>query len=79
MTNWVWLNIPLCAVAFLATVGIPVWLTFKDPDQRPGKFRRALPAHINPRGGRSASTGWQPWQATAEEELVEARPRQSVN
>ena len=74
MTNWVWLNIPLGAAAILAVIGIPVWLTLKDPDQSPGRTLEALPARI---GGQT----WRPWPATAEEALIEAngRPRISVN
>jgi len=33
--NWLWLNIPLMAVFFLAMTGIPLWLVFKHPDRRP--------------------------------------------
>jgi len=33
MTNWVWLNMLLCAIVFLAVVGIPLRLVFTDPDQ----------------------------------------------
>ena len=79
MTNWVWLNFPLGAAAIMAVVGIPVWLTFKDPDQRPGRTHGPLPARISlPRPG---ATTWRRWPATAEEALVEAngRPRMSVN
>lgn len=74
MTNWVWLNFPLGAAAILAVIGIPVWLTLKDPDQRPGRTREPLPARI----GRKT---WRPWPVTAEEALLEAngRPRISVN
>ncbi len=34
MTNLVWLNIPLCAIAFIATVGIPIRLVLTDPGRR---------------------------------------------
>lgn len=30
--NWLWLNIPLMAVFFMAMTGIPLWLVFKHPD-----------------------------------------------
>jgi hypothetical protein len=33
--NWLWLNIPLMAVFFLAITGIPLWLVFKHPDRGP--------------------------------------------
>jgi hypothetical protein len=35
--NWLWLNVPLMAVFFLAMTGIPLWLTFKHPDRRPAQ------------------------------------------
>ncbi len=35
MTGLVWLNVPLVVVAFLAIVGIPMWLTFKRPERHP--------------------------------------------
>jgi hypothetical protein len=35
--NWLWLNIPLMAVFFVAVTGIPLWLTFKHPDRRPAQ------------------------------------------
>lgn len=33
--SWLWLNIPLMAVFFLAMTGIPLWLVFKRPDTGP--------------------------------------------
>jgi hypothetical protein len=30
--SWFWLNIPLAAVFFLATAGIPMWLVLRHPD-----------------------------------------------
>ena len=33
--SWLWLNIPLAAVFFLATTMIPLWLVIKHPDGRP--------------------------------------------
>src|SRR6267154_1449409 len=35
MTSLVWLNIPLAVLVILAIVGIPMWLTFKRPEQGP--------------------------------------------
>ncbi|MGE5291504.1 MAG: hypothetical protein ACM3ML_30730 [Micromonosporaceae bacterium] len=49
MSHWMWLNIPLCAIAFIATVGIPMWVLFNDPGHKksspggrrpPGRRRR---------------------------------------
>jgi hypothetical protein len=32
--SWLWLNIPLAAVFFLATTMIPLWLVIRHPDGR---------------------------------------------
>ncbi len=45
MTGLVWLNIPLCAIAFIATVGIPLRLVLTDPGKNAGTGARR-------RGGR---------------------------
>jgi hypothetical protein len=34
--NWLWINVPLMAVFFLAMAGIPLWLVFRHPDRHPG-------------------------------------------
>ncbi len=31
MASWLWLNVPLMAVFFLATAGIPLWLVLRRP------------------------------------------------
>ncbi|HXW43221.1 MAG TPA: hypothetical protein VEL03_00430 [Streptosporangiaceae bacterium] len=33
--NWLWLNIPLDAIFFLAVTGIPLWLVLRHPDVGP--------------------------------------------
>jgi hypothetical protein len=35
MTSAVWLNVPLAVLVILAIVGIPLWMTFRRPDQHP--------------------------------------------
>jgi hypothetical protein len=35
MTSMVWLNIPLAILVILAIVAIPVWMTFRRPEQHP--------------------------------------------
>ena len=35
MTGVVWLNVRLVVLAFLAIVGIPLWMMFKRPDRHP--------------------------------------------
>jgi hypothetical protein len=37
--NWLWLNIPLMAVFFMAMTGIPIWLVVKHPDLGPATGR----------------------------------------
>jgi hypothetical protein len=39
--SWLWLNIPLASVFFLATTMIPLWLVIKHPDSRPETAARA--------------------------------------
>jgi hypothetical protein len=34
--NWLWMNLPLMAVFFMAMTGIPLWLVFRHPDRHPG-------------------------------------------
>jgi hypothetical protein len=36
MASWFWLNVPLMAVFFLATAGIPLWLVLRRPDRTSG-------------------------------------------
>jgi hypothetical protein len=46
--NWLWINIPLMAVFFLAMTGIPLWLVFKHPDRGPvlAQQSQALPDSV---------------------------------
>ena len=46
--NWLWLNVPLMAVFFLAMAGVPLWLVFRHPDTGPA----AVPV-----GGPAAAAG----------------------
>jgi hypothetical protein len=39
--NWLWLNIPLEAVFFLAMTGIPLWMVIRHPDCRPAPAQAA--------------------------------------
>jgi len=39
--SWFWLNIPLGAVFFLATAGIPLWMVLRHPDTRSAGTRSA--------------------------------------
>ncbi len=49
--NWLWINIPLMAVFFLAVTGIPLWLVFKHPDRRPAQQGQVLPDSVPARQG----------------------------
>jgi hypothetical protein len=51
MGTWFWLNIPLCAVIFSATVGIPMWMVIKHPDtghetKKAAARLEAVPVHV---------------------------------
>ncbi len=67
--SWVWLNLPVGGLIFLAIVGIPLWMVIKRPDNRPsfdtvpaGTLGTPLPA-----------TGTMPAAGRAEAEPVPAR------
>jgi len=36
-TTWLWIDIPLCALFFLAVCGIPLWMVIKHPDTGPNR------------------------------------------
>ena len=52
--NWLWLNVPLMAVFFLAVAGIPIWLVLRRPDfaaapaDQPGGPPATIAAHPVP-------------------------------
>lgn len=48
MSYWIWLNIPLCAIAFIAAVSIPLWVLFHGPGHKKGTMGGRRP----PRRGR---------------------------
>jgi hypothetical protein len=33
--TWLWIDIPLCVLLFLAVCGIPLWMVIKHPDTGP--------------------------------------------
>ena len=47
MASWFWLNIPLMAVFFLATAGIPLWLVLKRPDRAPAVQQPSAAAKVH--------------------------------
>jgi hypothetical protein len=36
-TTWLWIDIPLCALFFLAVCGIPLWMVIRHPDTGPNR------------------------------------------
>jgi hypothetical protein len=44
--NWLWINIPLMAVFFLAMTGIPLWLVFRHPDRGPVEAAASSQAQV---------------------------------
>ncbi|MGO8961218.1 MAG: hypothetical protein ACLQFR_28185 [Streptosporangiaceae bacterium] len=44
--NWLWINLPLAAVFFVAMTAIPLWLTFRRTDTGPNAV---VPARAVPR------------------------------
>lgn len=38
--NWLWLNVPLMALFFVVTAGIPLWLVIRHPDTGPAAVRQ---------------------------------------
>jgi hypothetical protein len=38
--SWFWMNIPLAAIIFSATAGIPLWMVIKYPDGATGRRGR---------------------------------------
>jgi hypothetical protein len=46
--NWLWLNIPLMAVFFIAMTGIPLWLVWKHPDLGPAAVKTRRSRAIRP-------------------------------
>jgi hypothetical protein len=44
MASWFWINVPLMAVFFLATAGIPLWLVLRRPDWSGGNKRPSAAA-----------------------------------
>jgi hypothetical protein len=42
--SWIWLNLPLGGLIFLAVAGIPLWMVIRRPDLGPGRRTAAAPA-----------------------------------
>ena len=59
--SWLWLNVPLMAVFFIAMAGIPLWLVLRRPDfgpesaSQPGRVPAPVAAHyVRTRAGAAA-------------------------
>lgn len=46
--SWFWLNVPLMSVFFLATAGIPLWLTLRHPESAPARMSRSTRLDATP-------------------------------
>ena len=46
MASWLWLNVSLMAVFFLATAGIPLWLVLERPERAPGEHQPSAAAKV---------------------------------
>ncbi|MGH3403253.1 MAG: hypothetical protein ACRDRJ_12280 [Streptosporangiaceae bacterium] len=46
--SWFWLNVPLMAVFFLATAGIPMWLVLRHPENGPARTSRSVRLDATP-------------------------------
>lgn len=40
-----WLNIPLCVLAFGLMTGVPLWMVLRTPDRNPAETR-SVPAYV---------------------------------
>ncbi len=49
IAEFLWINIPLMALAFALWVGIPLWMILRRPDRDP-RETRTVPAYLRQRG-----------------------------
>lgn len=43
--EFLWINIPLMAIAFAIWVGVPLWIVFRYPDKHP-RETRTIPSYL---------------------------------
>jgi hypothetical protein len=54
IAEFLWINIPLMALAFALWVGIPLWMILRHPDRDP-RETRTVPAYLRKRGATAAA------------------------
>ncbi len=55
--NWLWMNLPLAAVFFVAMTAIPLWLTFRRTDTGPNAVVPARTARADAARMRATRSG----------------------
>jgi hypothetical protein len=55
--SWFWLNVPLMALFFLATAGIPLWLVLRHPETGPARTSRSIRLDSAVRAGHRGGHG----------------------
>lgn len=55
MSSWIWLDIPLMTVVFIATVGIPLSMVLRRPDETPEDSRRRFARKSRPSAPRPSA------------------------
>jgi hypothetical protein len=71
--KWFWMNIPLAAVIFAITTGVPLWLVLKHPDTGSEPAPDA-PPQAQPDGspGPFAADTYRPRHASSSDQLAGA-------
>lgn len=54
-----WLNIPLCVLAFGLMTGVPLWMVLRHPDRSPAETR-SVPAYIKRRASAAVPAARRP-------------------
>jgi hypothetical protein len=72
--NWIWLNMPLGAVIFLAIAGIPLWMVIRRPDTGPDAQAARRAAHRPARVAAYSGTGSQIRTAAGQHGAEQRRP-----
>jgi hypothetical protein len=70
--EFLWINIPLMALAFALWTGIPLWLVLRHPDRHP-RETRAIPLYLRQRVVAQAGSGERPFQDKVREAVSSDR------